>query len=100
VKLLGADGLRVDILAPGPVLGEVIAQPELQWRARAIPAYDYLLEEPQAAVTLAVILVEQQNGSPRESFERAPQDANGRAFAAAADRDPAGAASTGVGRVS
>jgi hypothetical protein len=118
VKLPGADGLRVDILAPGQVLGEIVALPELQWHAQTVPGYDYLLEEAQAAVmlvgghcvpvvlpevermiwhklysstdrargpakaekdlvqavTLAAILVEQQNGSLRESFERAPQE--------------------------
>jgi hypothetical protein len=36
-----------------PVLGEVVALPELQWHAQAIPGYDYLLEEAQAAVMLA-----------------------------------------------
>jgi hypothetical protein len=53
VKLPGAEGLRVDLLAPGPVLGQVVALPELQWHAQAIPGYDYLLEEAQAAVMLA-----------------------------------------------
>jgi hypothetical protein len=53
VKLPGADGLRVDILAPGPVLGKIIAVPELDWHAQAIPHYDYLLEGGRTAVMLA-----------------------------------------------
>jgi hypothetical protein len=53
VKLPGAESLRVDILAPGPVLGEIIAVPELKWHAQAIPFYDYLLEGSRAAAMLA-----------------------------------------------
>ena len=53
VKLPGADGLRVDVLAPGPVLGKIIAVPELEWHAQAIPHYDYLLESATPAVMLA-----------------------------------------------
>jgi hypothetical protein len=53
VKLPGAEGLRVDILAPGPALGEIIAVPELDWHAQAIPFYDYLLEGSRAAAMLA-----------------------------------------------
>ena len=53
VKLPGADGLRVDILAPGPVLGKIIAVPELEWHAQSIPHYDYLLEGGRAAAMLA-----------------------------------------------
>jgi hypothetical protein len=53
VKLPGAEGLRVDILAPGSVLGEIVAVPELEWHAQAIPFYDYMLEGSRAAVILA-----------------------------------------------
>ncbi len=53
VKLPGAEGLRVDILAPGRVLGEIIAVPELEWHAQAIPFYDYLLEGSREAAMLA-----------------------------------------------
>jgi len=53
VKLPGAEGLRVDMLAPGPVLGEIVAVPELEWHAQAIPFYDYLLEDSRAAAMLA-----------------------------------------------
>ena len=117
MKLPGAEGVRVDILAPGPVLGQIVALPELQWHARAIPFYDYLLEDSSRAamlagghcvpvmlpdiarmiwhklyssthratepakaekdlvqaVTLAAILIEQENASLRESFLVAPQ---------------------------
>jgi len=53
VKLPGAEGLRVDLLAPGPVLGEIVAVPELAWHAQAIPYYDYLLDAPKSSVMLA-----------------------------------------------
>jgi hypothetical protein len=53
VKLPGAEGLRIDILAPGRVLGEIIAVPELEWHAQAIPFYDYLLEGSRGAAMLA-----------------------------------------------
>jgi len=53
VKLPGAEGLRVDLLAPGRVLGEIVAVPELKWHAQAIPYYDYLLEDVRPAAMLA-----------------------------------------------
>jgi hypothetical protein len=53
VKLPGAEGLRVDILAPGPILGEIVAVPELEWHAQAIPFYGYLLEDSRRAAMLA-----------------------------------------------
>jgi hypothetical protein len=53
IKLRGADGLRVDILAPGPALGKVVAVPEIEWHAQTIPYYDYLLEGGRAAAMLA-----------------------------------------------
>ncbi len=53
VKLPGADGLRVDVLAPGPVLGKIIAVPELEWHAQTVPHNDYLLESSRAAAMLA-----------------------------------------------
>lgn len=53
VKLPGREGLRVDILAPGRVLGQIVQVPELHWHAQAIPYYDYLLEESQRAAMLA-----------------------------------------------
>lgn len=53
VKLPGAEGLRVDILAPGRVLGEIVAVPELEWHAQTIPFYDYLLDNSRAAAMLA-----------------------------------------------
>ncbi len=49
VKLPGPDGLRVDMLAPGRVLGAAVRVPELEWHAQAIPHYDYLLDEPSPA---------------------------------------------------
>lgn len=53
VKLPGAGGLRVDMLAPGRVLGNIVAVPELAWHAQAIPFYDYLLEDSHSAAMLA-----------------------------------------------
>ena len=53
VKLRGVDALHVDILAPGPILGGIVEIPELAWHAQAIPYYDYLLEDTQAAAMLA-----------------------------------------------
>jgi hypothetical protein len=53
VKLPGAEGLRVDLLAPGRVLREIVAVPELKWHAKAIPYYDFLLEDSRRAAMLA-----------------------------------------------
>jgi hypothetical protein len=53
VKRPGKDGLRIDILAPGSVLGQVVAVPELRWHAQTIPHYDYLLAAPRDAAVLA-----------------------------------------------
>lgn len=53
VKLPGKEGLRVDVLAPGPEIGRTIAIPELEWHAQTIPYYDYLLQDSQRAVMLA-----------------------------------------------
>jgi len=53
VKLPGVDGLRVDVLAPGKVLGAAINVPELEWVAQAIPYYDYLLADAENAAMLA-----------------------------------------------
>jgi hypothetical protein len=53
LKLPGAEGRRVDLLAPGPIWGEIVAVPELAWHAKTIPFYDYLLEGSRAAAALA-----------------------------------------------
>jgi hypothetical protein len=53
VKLPGVEGLRVDVLAPGEVLGAPIRIPELQWSAQAVPYYDYLLDAPEPGAMLA-----------------------------------------------
>jgi hypothetical protein len=53
VKRPGKDGLRIDVLTHGPVLGQVVPVPELQWHAQTIPHYDYLLAAPRDAVVLA-----------------------------------------------
>jgi hypothetical protein len=53
VKLPGREGLRVDVLAPGPTLGETVQVPELDWHAQTIPHYDYLLGDSRQAAILA-----------------------------------------------
>lgn len=53
IKLPGVDGLRVDMLAHGKVLGAIIRVPKLQWAAQSIPYYDYLLTSPEPAALLA-----------------------------------------------
>jgi hypothetical protein len=45
--------VTVDLLAPGPISGEVIAVPELSCHAQTIPFYGYLLEASRDAVILA-----------------------------------------------
>ncbi len=52
-KLPGREGLRVDLLAPGAMLGHSIQVPELEWHAQAIPHYGYMLDDSQQAVMLA-----------------------------------------------
>jgi hypothetical protein len=53
VKRPGKDGLRVDVLTAGAVLGELVPVPELQWHAQAVPYYDYLLRETRQVAVLA-----------------------------------------------
>ena len=53
VKLPGAQGLRVDVLAPGRRLGAAVLIPELKWSAQAIPYYDYLLCDAEPGTVLA-----------------------------------------------
>lgn len=53
VKLRGVQGLRVDMLAPGDSIGAIVATPELEWAAQAVPFYDYLLASPEPAAMLA-----------------------------------------------
>jgi hypothetical protein len=52
-KLLGADGLRVDVLTSGKTLGAPVTVPELSWHAQAIPYYDYLLKDAEPSAVLA-----------------------------------------------
>ena len=52
-KLPGADGLRVDLLTAGPVLGTLVPVPALQWSAQTIPYFDYLLADPEQSAVLA-----------------------------------------------
>jgi hypothetical protein len=53
VKLPGIQGLRVDVLAPGNVLGATVKIPEIEWSAQAVPYYDYLLSDPEPGAVLA-----------------------------------------------
>jgi hypothetical protein len=50
---LSGGGLRVELFAPGPISGEIVFVPELDWHALAIPFYDYLLEGSRDAGILA-----------------------------------------------
>ena len=45
--------INVDVLAPGRALGAAVRVPELDWHARAIPHYDYLLDQPTPGAMLA-----------------------------------------------
>jgi hypothetical protein len=51
--MLSGGGLRVELFAAGPILGETVLVPELEWHALAIPFYDYLLEGSRDAGILA-----------------------------------------------
>jgi hypothetical protein len=51
-KLPGAEGLRVDLLVPGTVLGKVVAVKELHAHGQAIPLLEYLVKDAQEAVVL------------------------------------------------
>ena len=53
VKLPGADGLRIDLLAPSAVLGRAVRAPELEWHAQGVPHYDWLLDAPAWVTALA-----------------------------------------------
>ena len=53
VKLPGIQGLRVDVLVHGDVLGASIKVPEMDWCAQAVPYYDYLLAEAESGALLA-----------------------------------------------
>ena len=53
MKLTGGDGRRVEVFAPGPILGEIVALPELDWHAQTVPFYDYLLEGSRVGAALA-----------------------------------------------
>jgi hypothetical protein len=53
VKLPGAAGLRVDLLADGPEIGQVIPIPELNWHAQTVPYFSYLLQDARQALVLA-----------------------------------------------
>src|SRR6267154_714224 len=52
-KMPGREGLRVDLLAPGAILGDTIQVPELEWHAQAIPHYGYMLDDSQKGAMLA-----------------------------------------------
>jgi len=53
VKLPGAEGFRIDLLAPSPVLGRAVRAPELEWHAQGVPHYDWLLDAPASVAALA-----------------------------------------------
>jgi hypothetical protein len=51
--LPGVEGIRVDVLGSGAVLGEIVPVPEIEWRARAVPFFGYLLEGSRSIAMLA-----------------------------------------------
>lgn len=53
MKIPGAQGLRVDLLAPGARLGEAIRVRDLAWTAQAVPFYGWLLENDEPGAVLA-----------------------------------------------
>jgi hypothetical protein len=53
VKRPGADGLRIDMLTPGPTPGKSVPVPELKWHAQTVPFYDYLLRNARQGAMLA-----------------------------------------------
>lgn len=53
VERPGPEGLRIDVLTPGPEIGEVKPVPELAWHAQTVPFFDYLLENPWSGAVLA-----------------------------------------------
>ena len=53
LKLPGAEGLRVDLLMPGPAIGSPVRVPELDFAAQAMPFFDWLLQSPVDSVVLA-----------------------------------------------
>lgn len=53
VKRPGPEGLRIDVLTPGPEIGAVKPVPELAWHAQTVPFFDYLLENPWEGAVLA-----------------------------------------------
>jgi hypothetical protein len=52
-KLAGAQGLRVELLAPGRTVGAQVRVPELDWAVQSVPHYDYLLDKPESGASLA-----------------------------------------------
>jgi hypothetical protein len=53
IKLPGREGLRIDVLAPGPAIGRTVQVAELEWHAQTVPYFDYMLEDSQKAAMLA-----------------------------------------------
>lgn len=52
-KLPGAEGLRVDLLAPGSTIGAPVRVPEVDFAAQTMPFYGWLLQKPVDSVVLA-----------------------------------------------
>ena len=53
LQLAGAEGLRLEIFAPGAILGDTVAVPELAWHAQVVPFFGYLIENSRPAAILA-----------------------------------------------
>jgi hypothetical protein len=52
-KLPGAEALTVDLLIPGPRVGEVVEVRELGGHAQTVPLLDFLADEPVDAIVLS-----------------------------------------------
>ena len=53
MKRKGREGLKIDMLAPGPVLGQQVRIPELDWVADTVPFYDWMLSSTEMTGALA-----------------------------------------------
>lgn len=79
VKRPGAEGLRVDMLTPGPELGAVIPVPEPGWFAQTVPHFDHLLEQARSGAVLAAALAELEPGALALAARQAPSEGVGAA---------------------
>jgi hypothetical protein len=83
VKLPGAQGLRVDVLAPGEKRGAKVSVPELEWAARFVWHKLYsstqrrgflekAAKDRQQALVLGAVLADSESDALKRAFKRAP----------------------------